>query len=91
MVQAIRGFKSHRHRQPSATSPQVTGLWGVAERDRPRASRLVRKPLPRTTARQPDGDHTEVTLDISRDNVRFGVRAVDTSGRHGLAGFPRPT
>ena len=39
----------------------------------------------------PVGDHTEVTLDISKDNVQFGVRAVDTNGRHSPAGFPRPT
>jgi hypothetical protein len=31
MVQAIRGFKSHRHRQPSAKFLQVRGLRGVAE------------------------------------------------------------
>ena len=36
------------------------------------------------------GNHTEVTLDISKDNVQFGVRAVDTNGHHSPAGFPRP-
>ncbi len=39
----------------------------------------------------PVGDHTEVTLDISKDNVQFGVRAVDTNGHHSPAGFPRPS
>jgi hypothetical protein len=39
----------------------------------------------------PVGDHTEVTLDISKDNVQFGVRAVDTKGHHSPAGFPRPS
>ncbi len=38
----------------------------------------------------PVGDVTEVTLDISKDNVQFGVRAVDTKGRHSPAGFPAP-
>ena len=33
----------------------------------------------------------EVTLDISKDNVQFGVRAVDTNGHHSPAGFPRPS
>jgi hypothetical protein len=32
-----------------------------------------------------------VTLDISKDNVQFGVRAVDTNGHHSPAGFPRPS
>ena len=38
----------------------------------------------------PVGDVTDVTLDISKDNVQFGVRAVDTKGHHSPAGFPRP-
>ncbi len=36
------------------------------------------------------GDVTSVTLDISKDNVFFGVRAVDKWGRHSPAAFPRP-
>jgi hypothetical protein len=39
----------------------------------------------------PVGNHTEVTLDISKDNVQFGVRAVDTKGHHSPAGFPAPS
>ena len=38
----------------------------------------------------PVGNATEVTLDISKDNVQFGVRAVDTTGHHSPAGFPAP-
>jgi hypothetical protein len=38
----------------------------------------------------PVGNHTEVTLDTSKDNVRFGVRTVDRQGRHSSAGFPAP-
>ena len=38
----------------------------------------------------PVGDVTEVTLDISKDNVQFGVRAVDKKGHHSPAGFPVP-
>ena len=44
---AASEFKSHRHRQPSATSPQVTGLWGVAEvpssalRQQPRGQKVT--------------------------------------------------
>jgi len=38
----------------------------------------------------PVGNVTSVTLDISKDNVQFGVRAVDTKGRHSPAGFPAP-
>jgi hypothetical protein len=30
-VQAVRGFKSHRHRQPMATFPQVRSLREAAE------------------------------------------------------------
>jgi hypothetical protein len=36
------------------------------------------------------GDVTRVTLDISKDNVFFGVRAVDLTGRHSPAAFPVP-
>ena len=36
------------------------------------------------------GDVTQVTLDISKDNVFFGVRAVDRNGHHTPAAFPVP-
>jgi hypothetical protein len=36
------------------------------------------------------GDVTRVTLDISKDDVFFGVRAVDRSGKHSPAAFPVP-
>jgi len=36
------------------------------------------------------GDVTRVTLDVSKDNVSFGVRAVDSRGRHSPAAFPVP-
>src|SRR5262249_54711936 len=39
----------------------------------------------------PVGNVTSVTLDIAKDNVQFGVRAVDTLGHHSPAGFPVPT
>lgn len=39
----------------------------------------------------PVGNVTAVTLDISKDNVQFGVRAVDTTGHHSPAGFPAPS
>ena len=39
----------------------------------------------------PVGDVTHVTLDISKDNVFFGVRAVDTAGHHSPTAFPVPT
>jgi hypothetical protein len=39
----------------------------------------------------PVGSATEVTLDIAKDNVQFGVRAVDTKGHHSPAGFPVPS
>jgi hypothetical protein len=35
------------------------------------------------------GNVTSVTLNISKDNVQFGVRAVDTSGHRSPAGFPQ--
>jgi hypothetical protein len=34
------------------------------------------------------GNVTSVTLDIAKDNVQFGVRAVDTAGRRSPAAFP---
>ena len=39
----------------------------------------------------PVGMVTAVTLDIAKDNVQFGVRAVDTKGHHSPAGFPAPS
>jgi Zn-dependent M28 family amino/carboxypeptidase len=39
----------------------------------------------------PVGNTTSVTLDISKDNVQFGVRAVDAGGHHSPAGFPAPS
>ncbi len=36
------------------------------------------------------GDVDRVTLDISKDNVFFGVRAVDRDGHHSPAAFPVP-
>jgi Zn-dependent M28 family amino/carboxypeptidase len=36
------------------------------------------------------GDVTAVTLDISKDNVFFGVRAVDNDGHHSPVAFPVP-
>src|SRR6185437_3013104 len=34
------------------------------------------------------GNVTSVTLDISKDNVQFGIRAVDSDGRHSPVAFP---
>jgi len=36
------------------------------------------------------GDVTEATIDLSKDNVFFGVRAVDTAGHHSPVAFPVP-
>ncbi|MBY8874704.1 M20/M25/M40 family metallo-hydrolase [Micromonospora sp. PLK6-60] len=36
------------------------------------------------------GDVTEATVDLSKDNVFFGVRAVDRAGRRSPVAFPRP-
>jgi hypothetical protein len=38
----------------------------------------------------PVGNVTDVTIDLSKDNVMFGVRAVDSSGRRSPAAFPLP-
>jgi hypothetical protein len=37
----------------------------------------------------PVGNVTTVTLDISKDNVQFGIRAVDQDGNRSPAAFPR--
>jgi hypothetical protein len=34
--------------------------------------------------------HTKVTLPLSKDNVVFGVRSVDTQGNRSPATFPAP-
>jgi hypothetical protein len=38
----------------------------------------------------PVGDVTEVTIDLSKDNVFFGVRAVDRAGHRSPDAFPKP-
>jgi hypothetical protein len=38
----------------------------------------------------PVGDVTSVTIDLSKDNVFFGVRAVDSAGRRSPVAFPQP-
>jgi hypothetical protein len=35
------------------------------------------------------GNLTTVTLDVAKDNVQFGVRAVDTAGHRSPAAFPQ--
>ncbi|MDP9848353.1 M28 family metallopeptidase [Streptosporangium lutulentum] len=39
----------------------------------------------------PVGDVTEVRIDLSKDNVFFGVRAVDRAGHRSPASFPLPS
>ena len=34
------------------------------------------------------GNVTTITLDISKDNVQFGLRAVDTAGNRSPVAFP---
>ena len=41
------------------------------------------------TSAIPVGNVTSVTLNISKDNVQFGVRAVDPSGNRSPVGFPQ--
>jgi hypothetical protein len=36
----------------------------------------------------PVGNVTSVTLDISKDNLQFGIRAVDNNGNRSPVGFP---
>lgn len=36
------------------------------------------------------GDVTSATIDLSKDNVQFGVRAVDVHGRRSPVAFPQP-
>jgi hypothetical protein len=36
------------------------------------------------------GDVTSATIDLAKDNVQFGVRAVDRAGHRSPVGFPVP-
>ncbi|HWM02177.1 MAG TPA: aminopeptidase, partial [Actinophytocola sp.] len=45
---------------------------------------------PEWTHAIPVGDVTSATIDMSKDNVFFGVRAVDRAGRRGPVAFPTP-
>jgi hypothetical protein len=44
---------------------------------------------PDWTEALPVGNVTSVTLDISKDNVQFGIRAVDRNGMRSPVGFPQ--
>jgi hypothetical protein len=37
------------------------------------------------------GNVTTATIDLSKDSLFFGVRAVDTDGNSGPVAFPQPT
>ena len=37
----------------------------------------------------PVGNITSVTLNISKDNVQFGIRAIDENGNRGAVAFPQ--
>ncbi len=43
---------------------------------------------PDWTVAIPVGRVTSVTLDIAKDNLQFGVRAVDKAGHRSPVGFP---
>ena len=43
---------------------------------------------PDWTVAIPVGNVTSVTLDIAKDNLQFGVRAVDKAGHRSPVGFP---
>ena len=47
-------------------------------------------PTPDWTHVIPVGDVTTVTIDLSKDNVHFGVRAVDRDGHRSPVAAPRP-
>jgi hypothetical protein len=39
----------------------------------------------------PVGDVTTATIDLAKDNVHFGVRAVDRDGHHSPVAYPVPS
>jgi len=65
----------HRGTEPDLVGYEV--LW--RETDAARWSRVI-----------PVGDVTSVTIDLSKDNVFFGVRAVDSAGHRSPVAFPQP-
>jgi hypothetical protein len=65
--------------------------------------RPVSRPRPGQTSAAPDGaqaaewqrviavgDVTQVTIDLSKDNVFFGIRAVNRDGLRSPVAFPKP-
>ncbi|MGH3926028.1 MAG: aminopeptidase, partial [Pseudonocardiaceae bacterium] len=44
---------------------------------------------PHWTHAVPVGDVTSATIDLSKDNVFFGIRAIDHTGHHSPVAFPR--
>ena len=44
---------------------------------------------PDWTSATPVGNVTSVTLSVSKDNVQFGIRAVDQNGNRSPVAFPQ--
>ena len=76
----------------SMLTNQTTLLWDRGtEADLAGYEVVVRETTaPTWTTVIPVGDVTTVTLNISKDNVFFGVRAVDRDGHHSPVAFPVP-
>jgi hypothetical protein len=77
----------------SRLTNQSTLLWQRgAEPDLARYEVLWRETTaPDWTHVIPVGDVTSVTIDLVKDNVMLGVRAVDTSGHRSPVAFPLPS
>jgi hypothetical protein len=77
----------------SRLTNQSTLLWDrAAEADLAGYEVLWRETTaPNWTHVIPVGNVTTVTIDLNKDHVMFGVRAVDTAGHRSPAAFPLPT
>jgi hypothetical protein len=47
------------------------------------------RPTPRSASAVGVGNVTSVTLNMAKDNVQFGLRAIDTAGHRSPAAFPQ--
>jgi hypothetical protein len=86
-----KGLKIHTAPPPGLPGTNLTSLeWTANPEANLRGYEVVLRETTEKdwTRKIPVGNVNSVTLDISKDNVQFGLRAVDARGNHSPVAFP---
>ncbi len=87
-----KGLQIHTTPPPTLAGTNLTSLsWNANPESNLAGYEVVSRETtsPDWTEAIPVGNVTSVTLDISKDNVQFGLRAVDTNGNRSPVAFPQ--